>query len=163
MKNTPLTRHHLADRALLVATVGGVGLLPKAPGTWGSLVGLVLAGAVGALWDWAPLVFAGGAFGAGLWAAAALERFGHDRPEIVIDEVAGQALPVAALYLMNGPSVAGFVVAFAAFRLFDVLKPFPISWLDAHDKGPFGVMADDVAAGAAAAAVVIVAMVADFV
>ena len=110
------------------------------------------------LWAWAPLVVAVAAFVAGVWAAGAMERFGHDRPEVVIDEVAGQALPVAALYLVGGPSVLGLVLAFAAFRFFDVLKPFPISWIDTHVKGPIGVMADDLAAGAAAAAVVLVAI-----
>jgi phosphatidylglycerophosphatase A len=143
MEKTPLTRQHLAERPLWVATVGGVGLLPKAPGTWGSVVGLGLA-----------IV----AFVAGVWATGAMERFGHDRPEVVIDEVAGQALPVAALYLVGGPSVLGLVLAFAAFRFFDVLKPFPISWIDTHVKGPIGVMADDLAAGVAAAAVVLVAV-----
>jgi phosphatidylglycerophosphatase A len=81
----------------------------------------------------------------------------HDPSEIVIDEVAGQW--IALLPVMIGASHAGasvlalwpgWVLAFAAFRLFDITKPGPVGWAD-RQQGPLGVMLDDVIAGIMAA------------
>ena len=108
------------------------------------------------------------AFGLGLWATADLTRGSddHDPSEVVIDEVAGQW--IALLPVMIGASHAGFtgtdalalwpgwVTAFVAFRFFDILKPGPIGWAD-RQKGPMGVMLDDVLAGIAAAVIVMIA------
>ncbi len=73
----------------------------------------------------------------------------HDPGAVVIDEVAGQWLVLAVVPL----EWWWFVLGFAVFRVFDILKPWPISWMDKHIKGGLGVMLDDMAAGIAGAAV----------
>ncbi|MBD3163114.1 MAG: phosphatidylglycerophosphatase A [Candidatus Latescibacteria bacterium] len=130
--------------ARVVATFGFVGHLPVAPGTWASLVTVVLwwriAPAVpvaGTILFWILLLVAGTA------ASAAMERiYGHDDGRIVIDEVAGLLVAVAGFPRLLGIAIAAFVL----FRLFDILKPPPVYQLQALPGG-FGVMADDLAAG----------------
>ena len=151
--------------ASLIATVGGVGYLRPAPGTWGSLAALPLAWALHILGGW-PLLVAGIllAFGAGWWATARETRGAadHDPSEIVIDEVAGQW--IALLPVSYGAAFAsvdvlalypGWLVAFIGFRGFDILKPGPVGWADRRGDA-FGVMLDDVIAGVFAALLVIV-------
>ncbi len=134
--------------ARFVASGFGSGWAPVAPGTFGSLVGLVI-GAVALTW-WRPGVVVAAAVAAavGVWAIAGCAA-GDDPGWVVIDEIAGQLvalLPLARL------SPAGLLAAFALFRLFDITKPGPIGWADRrHDA--WGVMGDDLIAGAAAAAV----------
>jgi phosphatidylglycerophosphatase A len=147
----------------LIATFGGVGHLRPAPGTWGSLAALPAALALYALGG-VPLFGLGIllVFGLGWWATA-LETNGkddHDPSEIVIDEVAGHwiaLLPVVIGASHSGAGVLalwpGWVTAFVAFRLFDITKPGPVGWAD-RQRGPFGVMLDDVIAGVMAALVV---------
>lgn len=141
----------LTDPAMMVATVCGVGLLPKAPGTWGSLAALPLAwllhGLAGPL---AVLLAATIAFFAGWWASSSLARRGdpgdekgHDPGYIVIDEVAGQLIVLAVI----PPDALLYAVAFAVFRLFDIVKPAFIGWADRKVEGGLGVMLDDLLAG----------------
>jgi phosphatidylglycerophosphatase A len=84
-------------------------------------------------------------FGLGWLASAAyVARSGRDDPqEVVIDEVAGQWLALAAA----PPSLAGYAIGFMLFRAFDILKPFPASWCERRLGGGLGVMADDMVAG----------------
>ena len=136
----------LRQPGILVATGFGVGLLPGAPGTYGSLLGALVWW--GALANAAPVVqFAS----AGLLIAAATwllhrvcsrHRLGDD-PAIVLDEVAGVWLVLA--FVPSGALVmaAGFLL----FRLFDIVKPWPVSWADRNIQGGLGVMLDDVVAG----------------
>ena len=156
--------------ACLLATWFGSGLLPKAPGTWGSLAAVLCA--------W-PLLLLGGrpllaiasllVVLAGFWAAERYSRAaaGEDPGEVVIDEVAGQW--IALLPLVTGSlSLADYALlalpAFIAFRLFDIWKPWPVGWLDRNLKGGLGIMMDDVAAGAYAALACLIGsyLVADF-
>ncbi len=139
--------------ALLIATWFGSGLLPKAPGTWGSLAALPVAWGIVTLTSTphSLLLAALILLPIGAWAAArhSATLGTHDAGEIVVDEVVGiwlvlGVIPVAPLW---------WVAGFAVFRLFDVLKPWPISWLDTHISGGWGIMLDDVAAGIAGAAV----------
>ncbi len=125
-----------------VVSLGGVGFMRPAPGTWGSLVVL-------------PVVFLGPAaaagfslllLGLGLWALKRLPEARDDPGWVVIDEGAGQALALAAL---PGFGWLGVALAFGLFRLFDIWKPGPVRWLD-RQKTPSGVMGDDVMAGAMA-------------
>lgn len=130
---------------MLVATLGGVGRLKPGPGTWGSAVvlPLVLAGPVACLV--AALVITV----AGWWAASqVLDDRTEDPGWFVADEGAGMLLALAALPAATLP---GVFLAFALFRALDIVKPWPISWADAQ-PGAFGVMLDDVLAGAIAAA-----------
>ncbi len=138
----------------LVATWFGLGLSPLAPGTMGSLGALPFAWVIVDLGGWQSLAAASlVAALAGLWVTNALlamtENSGDDKDPswIVIDEVAGQwiALLPAAL----DPVL--FAVGFAAFRLFDVWKPWPVNWADRELPGAWGVMIDDLIAGGYAA------------
>ena len=143
--------------ASLIATFFGAGHLRPAPGTWGSLAALPAAWALHALGGF-PLLAAATAlvFALGWWATVQLTRGAADEDpdEIVIDEVAGQWL---ALWAVSWPAWAhglpvlalwpGWVAAFVLFRLFDIWKPGPVGWADRRG-GAFGVMLDDVIAGA---------------
>ncbi|MCI5222864.1 MAG: phosphatidylglycerophosphatase A [Candidatus Electrothrix sp. AR4] len=131
---------------MFIATGAYSGYLPKAPGTWGSLVGVLLWAA--GLHRLSPLTYAtvlGGIFFLGTAAAGAAEKIvDHGDPGlVVIDEIVGQLI---ALALAPRHPLAAFA-AFALFRLFDILKPFPVGWLDRHIHGGLGIMLDDVAAG----------------
>jgi phosphatidylglycerophosphatase A len=150
----------------LVATWFGTGFLPTAPGTWGSLVAIPIAYLVvmfsGA---WGLGGFALGIALIGVHAAGETARLrgGVDPPEIVVDEVAGQSialLPVYALVPAGATSlrIGAALSAFLLFRLLDVWKPGPIAWLERLPRG-WGIMADDVAAGAIAGAFVGTALV----
>lgn len=146
----------------LLATWFGAGLLPGAPGTWGSLAALPFG--VALTWLGGPLALAAAAAGVfviGLWAAQHYERAAatKDPGPIVIDEVAGQWLtliPVSVEPWALDPW--GVLLAFLLFRVFDVLKPWPVRWADRRLKGSFGVMADDVIAAAYAAGVLYTAL-----
>jgi phosphatidylglycerophosphatase A len=84
-------------------------------------------------------------FAVGIWASdrAAREYGVHDHGSIVIDEVAGFLVSMAFLPV----NLASVVLAFLAFRLFDIVKPWPVAWLDRHVTGGLGIMLDDLAAG----------------
>lgn len=134
---------------MMVATLGGIGRLRPAPGTWGSLAVLpaVLLGPAGAL------LLAVVATVAGWLAVRALPPDGQQDPGwIVVDEAAGMLLALAAL--PAGAGWAGVALAFLLFRAFDILKPWPVSWAD-RQAGATGVMLDDILAGAMAAALLL--------
>lgn len=148
--------------ARAVATVGGIGDLPVAPGTWGSLVAIPLAWLLHWLGGF-PLVMAAtsAVIIAGYWATAVyLDGRKEDPSEVVIDEVAGMMIALWPLSL--GLDVIGaerevfpwpgWVIGFLLFRFFDIVKPPPVSWAD-RIKTPLGVMLDDVVAGILAAIV----------
>jgi phosphatidylglycerophosphatase A len=158
--------------ALAVATCG-VGLLPVAPGTWGSLVGVglyllaraasagVFARASGlgrgaaqfeALQSAVLLVLLSAVTLAGVWAATRAESLlgKKDPGAVVIDEVAGQLITFAFVPFKSGAWVVA--VGFVLFRLFDIWKPYPVRRLEALESG-LGIMADDVLAGFYAATV----------
>ncbi len=134
--------------ALLVATLGGAGRMKPAPGTWGSLVVLPLAWAG----PWACLLGALLLTIGGYWAAGVVLADETEDPGwFVADEGVGMLLALAALPVATPH---GVLVAFALFRLFDIAKPWPVSWADAQG-GAFGVMADDILAGGIAAAILL--------
>jgi phosphatidylglycerophosphatase A len=134
--------------AVLVATAGGAGFVPKAPGTAGSVIGILVyiaaetAGA-GPYFLHAILLL----LIAGTLAARRVEAlWGHDSQRIVIDEVVGQMIVFASLAGRETLSVFYIVAGFALFRLFDIAKPFPLRRLEKLPAGA-GVIADDVGAG----------------
>ncbi|RMH48711.1 MAG: phosphatidylglycerophosphatase A [Alphaproteobacteria bacterium] len=151
--------------ARLIATGFGLGLLPRAPGTWGALGALPAGWILHGLGGFPLLAGATvAAFLAGLWAVARETRPGgaSDPPEFVIDEIAGQWVALWPLsgglwwmgadpWLFPWP---GWLGAFALFRLFDILKPPPVGWADRLGT-PLGVMLDDLIAGIMAAGIVI--------
>jgi phosphatidylglycerophosphatase A len=139
--------------ALIIATAGGLGRAPFAPGTVASAATAV------ALWLLAltppalAVVFLA-VTAVGLWAAHEAERAlaVKDPGAIVVDEVAGMTLSVLALPSTPAVLVAGFVL----FRVFDVLKPFPAN-VSQRLPGGAGVMVDDLIAGAYALALLLLA------
>jgi phosphatidylglycerophosphatase A len=140
--------------AIVIATAGGAGFAPKAPGTFGSLVGVliyVLIEAVhgGAYYLHAIIFF----LIVGIWASSRVERlWGHDSQRIVIDEVIGQMIAFGMAAGRDRLSALDIVLGFGLFRSFDIVKPLPIRHLERF-KGGLGVVADDVGAGLYALAV----------
>jgi phosphatidylglycerophosphatase A len=134
----------------ILATFFGLGLVPLAPGTVGSLVAaLFYKAALHALAWPVYLLLAVVLFfiGAGAAARHAAELGRPDPGRIVVDEVCGQLVACAFL----PASWISVAVAFALFRFFDIIKPWPIRKLEGLPGG-WGIMADDVGAGLAAAA-----------
>jgi phosphatidylglycerophosphatase A len=136
--------------AALLATWFGVGLIPIAPGTWGSLAALPLAWVIRSLWGTISLAIAIAiVFFAGWWAAATVTKASaiKDPGAVVIDEVAGQWL-----VLLAAPrDPLAWVLAFSLFRIFDIWKPWPVRWADRNITGGLGVMLDDLLAAVYAA------------
>lgn len=133
-----------------LSTWFGCGLMQPAPGTWGTLGGMPLGIILGVIGGW-PLLLVGAAVVAAVGYRAAKkfeEATGeHDCGAVVIDEVAGVLLALAAA----GNSPLLIIMAFVLFRIFDILKPWPVNWCDQKLPGAWGVMADDLVAGLYAA------------
>ena len=142
--------------ALTLSTGLGVGLLPGAPGTYGSALAVGIFVVVSPM-PGSLLLLSLLALGAlGVWSADVAERvLGRtDDGRIVIDEVLGQLVALAPLWVLV-PGSAGswpwLVTGFVAFRCFDITKPGPVGWAERHFRGGLGVMMDDVVAGGLAA------------
>ena len=122
----------------------GTGLIPWAPGTFGSLLGVVLYLLMNGLALWLYLLVTLLAFvaGIGICSHAARKLGEHDHPSIVWDEIVGvliTLIAVPAQWLWIG---TGFVL----FRIFDIWKPWPVRVADRRVKGGLGIMLDDVLA-----------------
>ena len=135
----------LKHPAHLIAFGFGAGLMPKAPGTWGTLVAIpfyflaLRLGGTPAVLTCALLLF-----GLGIWASAVTGKaLGvADHGGIVIDEIAAFVLVLA----FTPQGLLWLVAAFVLFRIFDITKPWPIRYFDRTLKGGFGVMFDDLLA-----------------
>lgn len=139
--------------SLIVSTWFYTGLFPIATGTMGSIVALPFA--------WLIIEYAGKfglanatliVFVAGLWSSREyMNETGKTDPgEVVVDEVVGQWL--VCLLIIDNNHIGQYILALLAFRIFDIMKPWPVSHFDKrHDA--YGVMMDDVAAGILGAAV----------
>jgi phosphatidylglycerophosphatase A len=152
-----MTMHRQQQRSLpdmrnplhLLAFGFGTGLIPKAPGTFGTLVGIP----VYLLIERLSLVYYVGivalAFLIGIWLCEVTSRdLGvHDHGGIVWDEVVGYL--VTMVWAPDG--WIWLFLGFLLFRLFDIVKPWPIRWIDQHVKGGLGIMVDDLIAGVFAA------------
>lgn len=178
---TPRPARSAKDYLALAIATCGVGYLPLAPGTWGSLLAVVFylyaATLMGGSIDTAatiepPVFFCGQLIVIivitvlGIWAASVTERvmLTKDPGKVVIDEVAGQLIALSPLPLMISlwPQrirneafgwPVSVVAAFLLFRFFDIVKPYPARRLESLHGG-LGIMADDLVAGAYAAAIV---------
>jgi phosphatidylglycerophosphatase A len=138
--------------AHLIAFGFGSGLMPKAPGTWGTLVGIPFYFVAFQLGGFlAALACAAVLFGIGVWASSLAGRaLGvADHGGIVIDEIAAFVLVLA----FTPSGIWWFAAAFVLFRFFDIAKPWPIRHFDRTLKGGFGVMFDDFLAAVAAIAI----------
>ena len=133
----------LGNPAVLLGTWFGIGLLPLAPGTFGALAAMPVGWLVISYFGRpALLLLAIGVFVLGVWCAdVCARRIGVSDPSaVVIDEVAGQWL----VLLVVPQDLFYYMAAFLAFRIFDIWKPFPVSWAERSFRGGFGVMIDDV-------------------
>lgn len=143
-----------AHPAHLIAFGFGSGLVPKAPGTAGTLLGLPLFWAIIRIAPDLPnqIILLIATFVLGIWACGRTGRaLGvADHGGMVWDEIVAFAL----VLLFTPAGVAWLVLAFALFRLFDILKPWPIRLADTRVKGGFGVMFDDLLAALYAIAVI---------
>jgi phosphatidylglycerophosphatase A len=128
------------------------GKFPKAPGTMGSLAALPFGWAIAIYGGTSPLIVASIAvFIIGVAISHIYSKMigVHDAGEIVIDEVVGQWMCLLPLPLAGSVSdLPWLLTAFVVFRFFDILKPWPIRWIDRRVSGGFGIMLDDVLAGA---------------
>jgi phosphatidylglycerophosphatase A len=142
--------------ALALATWFGCGYCPKGPGTAGSLGALLVAWPLIQFCGWTPLwfgVLAIAATPAGMWASDRTARIKNteDPQIVVVDEVLGQWLTLAGAARLDLAHVA---VAFLLFRLFDIIKPWPVNRLEALPGG-VGIVADDLMAGVYGALVLV--------
>lgn len=148
-KSPPIPHSAWRNPLCVVALGFGAGALPKAPGTWGTLMALPIYFLLARLpfLEYVALII--GLFALGIWICGKAGRVlgAHDHGAIVWDEMVGfwvamTAAPPGWLWIFAG---------FALFRLFDIWKPWPIYWLDRRVAGGVGVMMDDLVAGVYAA------------
>jgi len=123
----------------------GSGLAKKAPGTWGTLAAVPIYLAISALPLMAYLAIVAFVCVIGVWLCGASSKaLGvHDHPGIVWDEFAGFFITMIAAPV----SWVSVILGFALFRLFDIWKPWPISFIDRNVHGGLGIMVDDIVAG----------------
>jgi phosphatidylglycerophosphatase A len=130
---------------MLIATGFYSGYLPKAPGTWGSLVGLLLFFLLHALSLPVYLAVVAGLFVVGSFTAGEAEKIldNRDPGVVVIDEIVGMLITMIAVPVTPLTMALGFIL----FRVFDIAKPFPVNFFDQRFHGGLGIMLDDVVAG----------------
>ncbi len=146
----PVTARQLLNPSCFLALGFGSGLLPVAPGTAGTLAAIPLYLLLQdlSLGAYLALVLVS-VFGGILVCGYTTARLGvHDHPAIVWDEIVGYLITMTAAPAGWLWVAAGFVL----FRLFDILKPWPIGWFDRRVHGGTGIMLDDVIAGVFAGA-----------
>ncbi|HDP94481.1 MAG TPA: phosphatidylglycerophosphatase A [Candidatus Aminicenantes bacterium] len=134
---------------LTISTFFNIGYLPLAPGSWASLIAAAILFAAAKLLNpasflWLPLATLPIII-VGVYASSRAEKLldSKDPQPIVIDEVAGQMVSLWWLPV----NIPVYLAAFLLFRLFDILKPFPINRVDRSVRGGWGVMFDDILAG----------------
>jgi phosphatidylglycerophosphatase A len=144
-KHGPLSAALLRQPVHLFALGFGAGLSPVAPGTVGTLVAVPIVWSITQIGPWALAVFAVLAAIMGVYICGeSARRLGvHDHSGIVWDEITGYALTLAPVV----PDLWSFVLGFVLFRVFDIVKPWPIREADHRLRGGFGIMVDDVLAG----------------
>ena len=147
----------------------GSGLPKRAAGTWGTVGGLVVAIPMLWLgfWGFLAVTVVGALVGSYICGKTSDLMGVHDDPHIVWDEWVGMwvsLLPILWLHFYDDALLEGhqlsllllYFAAFVAFRFFDILKPFPIKWVDKNVSGGFGILIDDILAGLMAGVVLIV-------
>jgi phosphatidylglycerophosphatase A len=139
---------NLANPVHLLALGFGSGLAPFMPGTFGSIAALPIVYLVSFLPIVLYIIVAIVAAIVGIWLCGkTAEDMGvHDHSSIVWDEIAGMLVTFIGIAMSWQTAVVGFLL----FRFFDIVKPWPISYLDRNLDGGLGIMLDDIVAGAAA-------------
>jgi len=155
---------------LLFVTLFGIGYLKFAPGTWASLVTSILLFIIFHVLNISStfvllilliiLIYSIFAIN------SCLKKFEDKDPkQIVIDEVIGQSIPIYFYEISHGiekyfdKSILFYFSIFLLFRIFDILKPFPINYFDRKYKNTFGIMFDDILAGFYVVLTLILAMI----
>lgn len=162
---------NMLDRVVYWLGLGlGSGLPRRAPGTWGTIGGLIVAIPLLSLGFVPFLIITILSCVIGSWICGRTSELmgGHDNPHIVWDEWAGMwltLLPLSYMGIADGnfwqniaqtSSIVAIIIAFILFRFFDIIKPPPIGWADKKVAGGLGIMLDDIIAGIMAAAVWII-------
>lgn len=146
MKKIELSKKIYNNPWYFIAFGFGSGLMPMAPGTWGTLaaIPIYLLLVLGHYSLACYLIWTLIAFFVGIVACnkVSQELGAHDYPGIVWDEIVGYLVTMIMVPVGFFWIIAGFLL----FRLFDVWKPYPISWVDENVKGGLGIMLDDVCA-----------------
>jgi phosphatidylglycerophosphatase A len=155
---------------LLIVTFFGIGNIKFAPGTWASLVTSLLLFILFHVLNISSnfvlvillVLFIYSTFAI----SSCIETFEHKDPkQIVIDEVIGQSIPIYLYEISHGTekdfdkSILFYFFIFLLFRIFDILKPFPINYFDKKYKNTFGIMFDDILAGFYVVLTLILAMI----
>jgi len=142
---------NLKDPYHFIATLGGIGLFPLAPGTVGSIFGwiifIVLSHYIEMIFATVLIIF----LSIYVSNLATKDLVNKDHKSIVIDEMAGIWLAmIPVIYIASSQYERTLYAVFTLifFRLFDILKPYPISYVDKNFKGGFGIVLDDLIAGA---------------
>ena len=132
-----------------IATLGGIGKIPIAPGTWGSIFAFLVFIYISHYLDMLIVVILSIPFSIWICEKASLNLIEKDHKSIVIDELVGIWVAlVPAIYLSTQTSRTSYaVLALIFFRLFDILKPFPVSYFDKNFKNGLGIVLDDLIAG----------------
>jgi phosphatidylglycerophosphatase A len=140
-----LTLKDLAEPRRFLALGLGSGLAPVAPGTFGTLAAIPLFLLLQplSLLHYSAVIIAAFLIGVWLCDVTARQLGVHDHPGIVWDEFVGYWITM----LLAPPGWMWIGVGFILFRIFDILKPWPIRWIDKKVGGGFGIMLDDVLAG----------------
>jgi phosphatidylglycerophosphatase A len=143
-KNNLTPRQILTDPVLFLAFGFGSGLAKKAPGTFGTLSAIPVYGLLAQANMFVYGLLTMIVTIAGVWICGmAADKLGeHDFGGIVWDEIAGFLITMWLVPFSWQTIIAGFIL----FRFFDILKPWPIKWLDQHIQGGLGIMVDDVVA-----------------
>ena len=148
------SRLNLSNPWHLLATGFGSGLSPIIPGTMGSLAAIpfwLLMYWLLPVWLCWLIILLGFAVGIVICQRTSDDMQVHDHGSIVWDEFIGMWMTLMAIPLVNWQWV---LIAFALFRFFDMLKPWPIGWFDRQVGGGFGIMLDDIIAAIFAIAIV---------
>ena len=142
-----------ADYLALAIATCGVGYMPLAPGTFGSLVGVGIFLLLPRIAI--PVAILGFTF-VGIWAATRTEAIAgkKDPGKIVVDEVAGQLIALFPLVFVKW-TITTVMLSFILFRFFDIVKPYPANKFQEMEGG-VGVMCDDLVAGAYAAIIILI-------
>ncbi|RUO28071.1 phosphatidylglycerophosphatase A [Aliidiomarina sedimenti] len=148
-----MSYRHLLKNPLHFLSLGfGSGLFPKAPGTMGTVAAIPVVWLASYLGTTGFIIATVVAFLVGIYLCGytAKAMGEHDHPSIVWDEIAGYMVAMIAVPV----SVSTLLLAFILFRIFDILKPWPIRYLDRHMHGGLGIMVDDILAGLASLAII---------
>ena len=132
-----------------IATLGGIGKIPIAPGTWGSIFAFFIFIYISHYVDMRVVVILFIPFSIWVCEKASVNLIEKDHKSIVIDELVGIWIAlVPALYLSTQTSRTSYaVLALIFFRIFDIFKPFPVSYFDKNFKNGLGIVLDDLIAG----------------